>query len=406
MNLLDKNIVVAITGSIAAYKSAELIRLLVKNGAKVKVIMTNSAKQFITPLTLQALSGNIVHSELLDEQTETGMGHIELAKWADFIIVAPASANTIAKINVGLADDLLTAVVLATRAQIFVAPAMNCAMWSNKVTQNNIANLKLLGIQILGPSSGEQACGDVGFGRMLEPAEIVATLVNNNSSASYKLLLGKKVVITAGPTQENIDPVRYISNHSSGKMGFALAAACANAGADVVLVAGPTNLPSPNNVKHIKVISAEEMLNACCTNVPCDIFIGCAAVADYRVDDINLNKIKKSPTNNEGFILRMVRNPDILATITTGQKCKFAVGFAAETENLLQFAKQKLSQKNLDLIIANDVANAEIGFNSDQNEVTIIDRNLKKTVLPKASKDTIASQIVTLISEYYAKATN
>jgi len=411
-NLLGKKIIVGVSGGIAAYKSAELVRLLGKNGAEVRVVMTNSAKQFITPLTLQALSGNVVRSELLDEQAEAGMGHIELAKWADLLVIAPASANCMARINAGLADDLLSAVVLATKAPIFIVPAMNQAMWSNSATCNNVANLRNRGIQIIGPNSGEQACGDIGCGRMSEPLEIVNTLLNNskktinNNKTNNLLLLGKKVLITAGPTQESIDPVRYISNHSSGKMGFALAKACANSGADVVLVAGPTILPSPLNVKHIKVISADEMLAACLANVPCDIFIGAAAVADYKVDNINLHKIKKTLSSNESFILRLMRNTDILATITLDKKCKFAVGFAAETENLLQFAERKLAQKKLDLIIANDVSNPAIGFNSDENAVTIIDKSLKKTILPKASKDTIASQIVTLISEYYDKATN
>jgi len=394
--LTGKNIILGISGGIAAYKSAQLVRLLTKFGANVKVVMTKNATKFISPLTLQALSANPVCSELLDHNAEAAMNHIELAKWANMIIIAPASANLIARVASGFADDLLTTLILATKAKIFIAPAMNQAMWNNLATKNNIDTLQKLNIRVLGPANGVQACGDIGFGRMLEPEEIIQLLAN---SLGNQLLQGKKVLITAGPTRENIDPVRYISNHSSGKMGFALAQAAALAGADVTLVAGPAHLDTPPKVKRINVVTAQQMLAACLSNLPCDILLATAAVADYRPRFVNDQKIKKQHDSDQELSLELIRNPDILATLAKRDDCKFSVGFAAETQNLLQFAQIKLNAKNLDLIIANDVANQTIGFNSDDNAVTIIERNLQKTIFPKASKHTIAHQIIQFISD-------
>jgi len=395
-NLAEKRIIVGISSGIAAYKSAELVRILRKNGAIVRVVMTKNATNFIAPLTLQALSGNKVHLHLLDEQTESSMGHIELAKWCDLILIAPASANLIARIAHGLANDLLTTLILATNAPILIAPAMNQAMFSNAATCANLQILQQRNFKILGPNVGEQACGDVGLGRMLEPQEIAQYAAN---AFSKQTLNGKHVLITAGPTQESIDPVRYITNHSSGKMGFALAKAAKEAGANVTLITGPVHLPTPLGVKRVDVISAKEMLDACLAHLPCDILLAAAAVADYRPHLVQAQKIKKNAHSEDGLHLELVRNPDILATLAQRDDCLFKVGFAAETQNLLQFAAHKLKAKNLDLIIANDVANPEIGFNSDNNAVTIISKDLQQTHLAQNSKDKIAAQIIEFIGE-------
>jgi phosphopantothenoylcysteine decarboxylase / phosphopantothenate---cysteine ligase len=375
-SLINKQILLGITGGIAAYKSAELCRLLVKAGAEVRVVMTASACEFITPLTMQALSGNRVHIELLDEEAEAAMGHIELARWADLVLVAPASANFIARLTHGEASDLLTTVCLAATAPLALAPAMNQAMWSNQNTQDNMSALKQKGLHIFGPADGEQACGDIGLGRMLEPSELAllaAGLFQNGAFA------GLKVCITAGPTREAIDPVRYISNHSSGKMGYALAQAALEAGAQVSLISGPVNLPPPPHAYLVNVESAEQMLNAV-TKETCDIFIAVAAVADYRPQQIASNKIKKT---RESIQLELVENPDILATIAAQKPKPFCVGFAAETENLKRNALAKLTNKNIDLVIANHATNT---FNNDEASVNAYWHKGEKVLTPDGKK--------------------
>ena len=391
--LKNKNIIIALTGSIAAYKAAELVRLIKKSNAEVRIIMTDAAKEFITPITMQALSGNPIHSNLLDTEAEAAMGHIELAKWADAIIVSPCSANTLAKISQGLGDDLLTAVILATKAKVFLAPAMNQQMWNAKITQENVAKISRHGHKILGPGEGEQACGDNGSGRMVEPEEIFAEL----EAFCLNLLSGKKVLITAGPTQEHIDPVRYLSNHSSGKMGYALAEAAQAGGASVTLVSGPVNLRASSSINLINVVTANEMLAEVKRFIEVsDIFIGCAAVADYSPVSTSPQKIKKNLKDN--LLLELKPNPDILKFVSENYSNKTIVGFSAETENLEDFARQKLVAKNLDFIIANDVSRNDIAFNADENEVLIISRDKTKT-LPKASKILVAHQILNYIHQ-------
>lgn len=398
--LHNKRIVLGVGGGIAAYKSAELVRKLKEHGADVRVVMTRAGQEFITPLTMQALSGNPVHTSLLDPQAEAAMGHIELARWADLVLVAPATADLIAKIAQGVADDLLSTLILATDAKLALAPAMNQAMWRDQATQNNINLLTKRNVLLFGPASGAQACGDVGPGRMLEPSHIAELTAD---CFDIKLLTGKKIVITAGPTQENIDPVRYITNHSSGKMGFALAEAAVELGAEVVLVSGPVHLPTPDRVDRVDVVSARDMLTACESVMPCDIFIAVAAVADFRPQIIAEHKLKKQEGNEQGLILELVRNPDILATIASQQNRPFCVGFAAETENLLDYASKKLQTKHLDLIVANDVANPAIGFNSDNNIITLIDRSLNATRFELTSKAKIARLLLASITDYYLK---
>ncbi len=388
LSLINKQILLGITGGIAAYKSAELSRLLVKAGVEVRAVMTSSACEFITPLTIQALSGNRVHTDLMDVQAEAAMGHIELARWADLILIAPVSANFIARLAHGEANDLLSAICLASSAPIALAPAMNQAMWSNQNTQENLAALKSKGLSIFGPAEGEQACGDIGLGRMLEPAELIeqaAELFQNG------VLAGLNVSITAGPTREAIDPVRYISNHSSGKMGYALAHAAAEAGAKVSLISGPVSLSPPPHVKLIEVENAEQMLEAT-IETPCDIFIGVAAVADYRPQQIASNKIKKS---KDSVNLELVKNPDILGSIAAQQPKPFCVGFAAETENLESNALTKLQNKNIDLIIAN---NGPDTFNNDEASVNAYWNNGERAFAAER-KDKIARELILLIKE-------
>jgi phosphopantothenoylcysteine decarboxylase / phosphopantothenate---cysteine ligase len=360
LNLHNKHILLGLSGGIAAYKGAELCRLLVGAGAKVQVVMTAGAQEFITPLTLQALSGNPVHTDLLDPKAEAAMGHIELARWADLILVAPASANFMARLAQGRADDLLSAVCLARRCTLAVAPAMNQAMWSNASTQHNLQQLQANGVLLFGPGSGEQACGDVGMGRLLEPAQLLQLCA---AQFAPGLLAGKRVVITAGPTREAIDPVRYLSNHSSGKMGYAVAQAAIEAGARVTLITGPTALTPPARCEVINVVSAQDML-AACQQHPSDIFIAVAAVADYRAAEPANNKLKKTA---ETLTLTLLRNPDILATIAASTPRPFCVGFAAETNALATYAQEKLHSKNLDLIIANDAVST---FGNDDAAVT------------------------------------
>ncbi|AWM79043.1 bifunctional phosphopantothenoylcysteine decarboxylase/phosphopantothenate--cysteine ligase CoaBC [Gammaproteobacteria bacterium ESL0073] len=401
--LHNKRIVLGVGGGIAAYKSAELIRKLKEQGADVKVVMTRAGCEFITPLTLQALSGNPVHVDLLDPNAEAAMGHIELARWADLVIIAPTTANLLARLAAGQANDLLTTLVLATDAKVMLAPAMNQAMWRDSVTQENVNKLLTRGFLIVGPDSGEQACGDIGPGRMLEPIAIAQHIAN---SFTTKALTGKRVVITAGPTQENIDPVRYITNHSSGKMGFALAEAAVEEGAEVILISGPVSLATPDRVERINVVSAQDMLVACESVMPSDIFIAVAAVADFRPQVVAKQKLKKQPDNEQGLLLELVRNPDILATIAAKEGRPFCVGFAAETENLLEYAEKKLKAKNLNLIVANDVSNPAIGFNSDDNMITLVDRELNTTRLALTSKAKIARRLMELITSYYLKETH
>ncbi len=407
----SQNILLAITGGIAAYKSALLARLLIKAGHEVRVIMTEGAKAFITPLTLQALTGNEVHTELLDETAERGMGHIELAKWADLVVIAPASANTLARLASGIADDLLTTVCLATPAYVLVAPAMNQQMWAHPAVQMNVQTLQDLGYQLIDPASGEQACGDVGAGRLPEPEflfEYIQTFLQGRSSSyqpnKSQILHGKRVVITAGPTVEAIDPVRYLSNHSSGKMGFALAKACQQTGASVTLIAGKTvTLPTPLGMQRIDVASAMDMLDACQNAVEngADIFIATAAVAESRLIEKARQKFKKSA---DTMTLDLVKNPDILATISHDFPDLFTVGFAAETQDVESYAKGKLDKKKLDMIACNDVSRSDIGFASDDNAMTIFfaDKYQKNAVaLAKASKTDIARQLVSLIEEVF-----
>ncbi|AMN50445.1 bifunctional phosphopantothenoylcysteine decarboxylase/phosphopantothenate--cysteine ligase CoaBC [Psychrobacter sp. P2G3] len=465
------NVVLAITGGIAAYKSAVFARLLIKAGFEVRVIMTTGAQAFITPLTLQALTGNEVHISLLDERAEAGMGHIELAKWADLIVIAPASANTLARLAMGMADDLLTTVCLATTAPVLIAPAMNQQMWAHPAVSLNVQTLADMNYHIIKPASGEQACGDVGAGRLPEPEQLLAEVRLFNAQQTIpQHLFGKTVVITAGPTVEAIDPVRYLSNHSSGKMGFALAQSCVEAGAQVTLIAGgKVALPTPLGVTRIDVLSAAEMLTTaqqcvagthpalldlieneqhdghehhhshthshehehgdCDCHEPddqaeqqsmalgsttlksnldnlrlanlrhADIFIATAAVADYRTEEAAPQKIKKT---QDAMMLNLVKNPDILATISHAYPDMFVVGFAAETQDVEHYARGKLASKDLDLIACNDVSRTDIGFASDDNAMQVFfsQRYAHDTVtLEKASKDKIAAQLATIIGE-------
>ena len=392
--LTQRHILVAISGGIAAYKGAELVRLLKKQGAVVRVILSRGATEFITPLTMQALSGEPTHTELLDEAAEAGMGHIELARWADLMIIAPATADVIARLAQGRADDLLTTVALATPAPVAVAPAMNQQMWSHAATQENIQMLAARDIQIVGPDAGEQACGDVGPGRLLEPEAIVMAL---NQRFDNRLLEGRRVVITAGPTVEAIDPVRYLSNHSSGKMGYALATACADAGAQVELISGPVNLASPDRVTVYPVTSAEEMCErALALADGADLFIGAAAVADYRPESRSTQKIKKQ--NGEAPVITLVENPDIIATVSQlANRPSLVAGFAAETQSVIEHAREKRLRKGLDIIIANDVSDPDTTFGSEQNAVHLI-TEAEEQSLPLASKRVIAEQIVIAVA--------
>jgi len=388
IRLSNKRILLCVTGGIAAYKTAELTRLFKKNGAEVRIIMTQSAQEFVTPLTLQAVSGNQIHYSLLDEEAELGMGHIELAKWADVILVAPCTAESLARLAQGRANDLMSAVILASDAQLFIAPAMNVKMWEDKVTQKNLETLKLKDVVFIGPDSGEQACGDVGEGRMSEPDFIALQIAKSYTSSIFN---GKKILITAGPTKEAIDPVRYLTNNSSGKMGYALAEIAYLSGAEVNLISGPVNIKPIEGVKLININTADEMLNevkALIANM--DIFIGCAAVSDFKPIDFHNSKIKKD--HNDEMSLKLIKNPDILQYASDHMKEKLVIGFSAETDNVIENAKIKLSNKNLNMIICNDVSDKEIGFDSDDNEVHLITHdNVIK--LFKTSKLKIARQI-------------
>lgn len=394
----NKNILLCVTGGIAAYKSPEIIRLFKKDGADVKVVMSESAKEFITPLTLQAVSGNEIHDSLLDIEAERAMGHIELAKWADLILIAPCTAETLSKLTHGRADDLMGAVILASNASVYIAPAMNMNMWSNKGTQENFESLSSRGYSFIGPADGEQACGDIGPGRMVEPYEIIKLISLSLENGPFNK---KTITITAGPTREQIDPVRYISNNSSGKMGYALADAALELGATVNLVSGPVSIKANKSANLIRVNSANEMLESV---IKCmkdsDIFIGCAAVSDFKPVDYSDVKIKKD--KSKYFDLELKKNEDILNRVASEFSSSYVVGFAAETSNVNTNAKEKLLSKNLDMIISNDVSNKSIGFDVDENEVNIITKD-ETIFLEKNNKIKIARQILEIINKNLAK---
>lgn len=399
MQLQGKKVLLGITGGIAAYKTPDLVRKLTAAGATVRVVLTESAKAFVSGMSLQAVSGNPVHDTLLDPAAEAAMGHIELAKWADILLVAPATANMMAKLACGMADDLLTTLFLATDAKIFIAPAMNQQMWAAPATQRNLHTLETMHISVIGPASGEQACGDVGYGRMVEPGDIVASLIQDTASARQQTdLQGKTVMITAGPTREPLDPVRYISNHSSGKMGYAMAAAAADAGANVILVSGPVSVPPPAGVNVVNVETAQQMFDAVMQHVQAtDIFIATAAVADYRAKVLENNKIKKK---GDELTLTFVKNPDILKEVAALPNAPFAVGFAAESQNLAHYAKSKLENKKLAMVAANDITTSGLGFNSDHNALHVFWENGDKQLGP-APKTQLARELLSLIDEKY-----
>jgi phosphopantothenoylcysteine decarboxylase/phosphopantothenate--cysteine ligase len=394
--LLNRNFIIGVTGSIAAYKAAEITRELKREGANVRVIMTDGACEFITPLTLQALSGNPVHTGLLDTDAEAAMGHIELARWADSLVIAPASADSIARLVQGRADDLLGACALATPAPVFVAPAMNQEMWAKAATQENIHVLQQRGITILGPDSGSQACGDIGAGRLLEPSEIIESLIATFLTGQ---LAGKHVVITAGPTREPLCPVRYLSNRSSGKMGYALAEACVNAGARTTLISGPVHCEAPPGVVLVPVETTQEMLDASmAASDDADIFIGAAAVVDFRPESVATQKIKREGSTT--MDLRLVSNPDIIASIAARQaRPSLVVGFAAETNDVTTYARDKLKKKRLDFIFANDVSDSAIGFNSDSNAGTLISADNDIT-MALSSKRVLAETMIAELAKH------
>ena len=392
LSLSNKRILLGITGGIAAYKCAELTRLLIRAGADVRVAMTQSATEFVTPLTLQALSGNRVHLDLLDPEAEAAMGHIELARWADLVLIAPATAHSIARIVHGEAGDILTTLVLATPAPIAIAPAMNQGMGADAATQNNIAALAERGYTLIGPGAGEQACGDVGLGRLSEPEEIVAACAALFDAGA---LAGRHLVITGGPTREAIDPVRYISNHSSGKMAYALAQEAAAAGARVTLISGPVSLETPDRVTRVDVTSAQEMLEATLAALEgsADAFIGVAAVADYRPAAVAQQKLKKG--SDSEMTLTLVKNPDIIHEVSRlANRPALVVGFAAETENVTANGQSKLAAKNLDLLFANQATDT---FNSDAVAITVVD-SAGATDLAPANKHVVAREMLRLIA--------
>ncbi|MEM7251604.1 MAG: bifunctional phosphopantothenoylcysteine decarboxylase/phosphopantothenate--cysteine ligase CoaBC [Pseudomonadota bacterium] len=402
--LQGQRVLLGVTGGIAAYKAADLVRRLIERGAEVRVVMTGGAMEFVGPLTFQALSGNPVSRDLLDEAAEAAMGHIELARWADRVLIAPATANSLAKLAAGLADDLLSTVCLASPAPKSVAPAMNQQMWAAAATQANVATLRERGYQVIGPGSGEQACGDVGPGRMVEPSDIADALAGERSvsdnahNAHVGRLSGHSVLITAGPTREPIDPVRFISNHSSGKMGYAVAGAAIEAGAEVTLVSGPTTLGRPDGVQRILVESAADMHAAvleCASDV--DIFIAAAAVADYAPASAAKQKMKK---DKDELAIALKKNRDIVADVAALPGGPFTVGFAAETNDLKKHALGKLRRKGLDMIAANEVGGHKTGFNVDTNALHIF-WDGGQLDLPNASKDAIAAQLIEVVCDRF-----
>lgn len=395
--LADKHIILGVTGGIAAYKSPDLVRRLRDTGAEVRVVLTPGATRFVTGTVFQAVSGHPVRSDLWDEQAEAAMGHIELARWADIVLIAPATAHVMAQLATGMAGNLLTTLCLATGAPLVLAPAMNQAMWRHPATQANRRTLESRGARFIGPDSGSQACGDTGPGRMVEPAEIVATLEREAAPSVAGLLAGLTVVVTAGPTREPIDPVRFVSNRSSGKMGFAVAQAAAEAGAKVLLVAGPVQLPTPKGVERVDVETAAEMYETTMGRIAgADIYIGAAAISDYRPASQAPQKIKKK---SDTFVLEMVKSPDLLASIAARPDRPFTVGFAAETEKLEAHARLKLDGKKLDMIVANLVG-ARLGFDADDNSALIIwaEGSLE---LGRTSKTSLARQLITHIATRY-----
>jgi phosphopantothenoylcysteine decarboxylase / phosphopantothenate---cysteine ligase len=392
-------VLLGVTGGIAAYKSAEIVRRLRERGVEVHVVMTAGACRFVAPLTFQALSGRPVRTDLWDAAAEAAMGHIELARWADRILVAPATADFIGRLAHGLADDLLTTLCLASDAPVVVAPAMNRLMWANAATRANVELLRSRDIAILGPGDGDQACGETGPGRMLEPDDLVASVLAPapGTVAGARLLAGRKVLVTAGPTRERIDPVRFITNRSSGKMGYAVAEAARDAGADVVLVSGPVNLPAPQGVRRVCVETAEQMMNAVNADLPgTDIFIAAAAVSDYRPVQVSSEKIKKT---SDSLLLAMSRTPDILATVAAGSPRPFVVGFAAETQNVERNALAKLEAKRLDMIAANQVGDG-LAFDCDENALIVYWPGGRRE-LPRAGKAQLAARLVGVIAERF-----
>lgn len=393
----DKKILVGVCGGVAAYKSAYLVRELSLLGAEVRVVMTASAQEFISPLLMQALSGNEVRTVLFDTQAERAMGHIELARWADYLLIAPATANCLAKMAQGIADDLLSTLYLVAETPVLVCPAMNRSMWAHPATQANCQLLRERGVIFVGPEEGSQACGEYGLGRVSEADQIITAL---RLLEVHQVLSGKQVVITAGPTREAIDPVRYLSNYSSGKMGFALAEAAAMAGAEVVLITGPSALQACANIEVIRVESAQEMYQAVMNSIqPGCIFIGAAAVADYRVE--NPGTVKNKKKDKEQWTLELIQNPDILSEVAKTGEAACVVGFAAETHDLISYAQEKLKRKQLDMIIANQVAKGQ-GFESDDNQVTLITKS-KQIDLPLTHKTRLAGQIIAILAATVAK---
>jgi phosphopantothenoylcysteine decarboxylase/phosphopantothenate--cysteine ligase len=401
MSLNGKHILLGVTGGIAAYKTPALVRQLTSQGADVQVVMTHGAAHFVTATTLQAVSGNPVRSDLWDSAAEAAMGHIELARWADCILIAPASAHTVARLAHGMADDLLTAMTLAATCPIVVAPAMNHMMWKHPATQRNVDRLRTDGVRIVGPDDGPQACGEFGPGRMPEPEALCDDLVRLFGPRS---LAGKRVLITAGPTREPIDPVRYISNHSSGKQGFAIAEAARDSGAEVTLISGPVALPTPAGTRRIDVVTAQQMHDAVTQHVGmCDVFIGVAAVADFRPIQSAAQKIKKKP--QAGLSLELVQNPDIIAAVARASTRPIVVGFAAETQDTIENARSKLVRKGLDMIVVNDVSDHRIGFNSNDNAVTVITADGEDRI-DIGSKPAIARAIIDRIARAIERASS
>lgn len=390
--LLDKHILLGVTGGIAAYKTPDLVRRLREAGAEVRVVLTDAAAAFVTPLTLQAVSGRPVHQALLSAEAESGMGHIELARWADLVLIAPATADFMARLAHGFADDLLTACCRATRAPVAIAPAMNVGMWQNAATQRNLRQLTDDGVRVFGPASGSQACGEVGEGRMLEPLELVAACAAQFGGGA---LAGRRVVVSAGPTFEDLDPVRFIGNRSSGRMGYAVAQAARAAGATVTLVSGPVALADPPGIAVQRVRSAQQMRDAVLAAVAdADVYIGAAAVADYRPAALAAQKIKK---DRDTFTVELVRNPDILSEVAALPRRPFTVGFAAETDDVLGYARRKLDDKRLDMIAANAVG-AGLGFETDDNALTLLWPGGQRE-LPRASKAALARELIAVIAE-------
>ena len=396
-DLNGQHVLLGVTGSIAAYKSPDIVRRLKEQGAEVRVVLTASAEKLVSPTVFQAVSGEAVLGDIWDERAEAGMGHIELAKWADLLLIAPATANVIAQLAAGSAENLLTTICLATEAPVAIAPSMNQAMWNDAATQANCDLLRKRNMRFLGPDEGSQACGDTGPGRMSEPADIVSRLSRGGRSGP---LDGLHIMVTAGPTREAIDPVRFISNRSSGKMGFAVARAAADAGAEVVLIAGPVNLPTPPRVIRVDVENTQQMCDEAMQRIDgVDIYVGAAAISDYRPKAAAVHKIKKSA---DTFLLEMIKSPDLLADIAALDNGPFTVGFAAETEKLEHYATDKLNRKKLDMIIANLVGE-NLCFDADNNEVVVLWHEGRKP-LPRLSKPELARQLIEIIASRYRQA--